>query len=80
VLISSAIFGFGHIYLGLIQVPRTAALGVIFALIVLASGSLWPAIILHAALDLNSGDLGFRALASDPASSTDPAAPAASQA
>jgi membrane protease YdiL (CAAX protease family) len=75
-LISSAIFGFGHIYLGLGHVPRTALVGLIMAVIVLLSGSLWPAIVIHAALDLNSGDLGFRALSTAPAGPSSSAAPA----
>jgi CAAX protease family protein len=75
-LISSAIFGFGHIYLGLRHVPQTALVGLIFALIVLATGSLWPAIVIHAAVDLNSGDLGFRALSGTPAGHDVSAAPA----
>ncbi len=66
-LISSAIFGLGHIYLGLKHVPQTALVGLIFAAIVLATGSLWPAIVIHAVVDLNSGDLGFRALSGSPA-------------
>jgi membrane protease YdiL (CAAX protease family) len=69
VVLSSAIFGFGHIYLGLSQVPRTAVVGLIFALLALASGSLWPAIVIHAAVDWNSGDMGFRALGSTAESS-----------
>ena len=58
-VISSAIFGFGHIYLGLPQVPKTAAVGAVLAAIVLLTGSLWPAMIIHAAIDWTSGDLGF---------------------
>lgn len=75
VAISSATFGFGHIYLGLPQVPRTAVIGAAFALIVLAAGSLWPAMIIHAAVDLNSGNLGFRALAGARAAEPDLGAP-----
>lgn|SRR5487761_27750 len=59
VILSSVLFGFGHIYLGLGHVPRTAVIGLALAIIVLASNSLWPAIIIHAAIDLNSGNLGF---------------------
>jgi len=62
VLLSSAVFGFGHIYLGWKRVPQTALLGLFFALIALATGSLWPAMVLHAAIDWNSGELGFRLL------------------
>jgi hypothetical protein len=46
-------------------VIRTAVLGLVFALIVLAAGSLWPAMIAHALLDLHSGDVGYRALGED---------------
>jgi membrane protease YdiL (CAAX protease family) len=61
-IFSSVVFGFGHIYLGLAHVPRTALVGAIFAFLVLATGSIWPAIIIHAAVDLHSGELGFRIL------------------
>lgn len=60
-VISSVLFGFGHIYLGLAHVPRTALVGMILGVLVLATGSLYPAIIIHAALDLNSEEIGFRA-------------------
>jgi uncharacterized protein len=60
-LISSAIFGFGHIYQGIRQVPKTGTVGAVLGGVVLLAGSLWPAMILHAALDLNSGDLGYHA-------------------
>ncbi len=60
VVLSSIIFGFAHIYLGAAQVPRTALVGLALALIVVASGSLWPAIVIHAAIDLSSGEIGFR--------------------
>ena len=61
VVISSAFFGFAHIYLGWPNVLGTAVGGVFFALVVLASGSLWPAMIIHAAVDLSSGELGYHA-------------------
>lgn len=60
IIISTAIFGFMHVYLGVAQVPRTAIIGLVLALVVVASGSLWPAMIIHAAIDLNSGEIGFR--------------------
>jgi membrane protease YdiL (CAAX protease family) len=62
VVVSSLLFGFAHIYQGIQSVPRTGILGLVLCLIVVAAGSLWPAIIIHAAIDLNSGDLGYRAL------------------
>jgi uncharacterized protein len=60
VIISSLLFGCMHIYLGAAQVPKTAIVGLLLAIIVVASGSLWPAIVIHAAVDLNAGETGFR--------------------
>lgn len=60
VILSSIVFGCAHIYLGVAQVPRTAIVGLVLALIVVASGSLWPAMVIHAAVDLSSGEIGFR--------------------
>jgi membrane protease YdiL (CAAX protease family) len=62
VVISSALFGFAHLYLGVAHVVRTALVGLILALIYLAVGALWPVILIHAAMDLVAGDLGYRAL------------------
>jgi uncharacterized protein len=73
VVISSIVFGLGHIYLGVAQVPRTAIVGFMLAIVVVASGSLLPAILIHAAMDLNSGEIGFRVARS---SLTNGAAPA----
>jgi len=60
VIISSILFGCAHAYLGAAHVPKTAIVGLVLALVVVACGSLWPAIVIHAALDLNGGELGFR--------------------
>jgi uncharacterized protein len=65
VILSSLLFGTGHVYLGFDQAPKTALAGLVFAVIAVTSGSLWPAILLHAAIDWNSGDLGFRVITSD---------------
>ena len=62
VIIASALFGLGHIYLGVAHVPRTAFLGLIFAIVVALAGSLFPAMLLHAAVDWNSGEMGFHLL------------------
>ena len=62
VLVSSAIFGLGHIYLGWAQAPKTALVGLLLAFVALASASLWPAMLLHALFDWNSGELGYRVL------------------
>jgi membrane protease YdiL (CAAX protease family) len=62
VTISAILFGFAHIYFGVRQVWVGAVVGAFFAAVVLAAGSLLPAMIMHAAMDLNSFDLGHRAL------------------
>jgi membrane protease YdiL (CAAX protease family) len=78
VVITSIFFGFGHIYLGGQNVLKSGIGGVVFALVALAAGSLWPAIIIHAALDLSSGDLGFRAWGGITAADSAPILPNAS--
>lgn len=62
VILASLLFGAGHVYLGVAQVPKTALIGLILAIVVSLTGSLWPAMLLHAAVDWNSGELGFRLL------------------
>jgi len=62
VIISAILFGFAHIYFGVRQVCLSAVVGAFFAAVVLAAGSLLPAMIMHAAMDLNSFDLGYRVL------------------
>jgi membrane protease YdiL (CAAX protease family) len=61
-ILSSLVFGFGHIYLGWRHMMRTGLLGLVFVAIVLATQSLWPTIIIHAAIDFTSGDLAFHVL------------------
>jgi membrane protease YdiL (CAAX protease family) len=61
-VLSSIVFGFGHIYLGWLHMMRTGLLGLVFVAIVLATQSLWPTIIIHAAIDFTSGDLAFHVL------------------
>jgi uncharacterized protein len=62
VLLSAIIFGFGHIYLGLAHVPRTAIVGLVMSCVTIGSASVIPAMLLHAAIDWNSGEMGFRFL------------------
>jgi membrane protease YdiL (CAAX protease family) len=61
--VSSLIFGLAHAYLGRAHIARTALVGLALGMVVLAAGSLWPAIAIHAAMDLVAGDLGWRAFA-----------------
>ncbi len=73
VLLASLIFGVGHVYLGAAQVPKTAMIGLILAIVVSLTGSLWPAMLLHAAVDWNSGEMGFKLLSSASTSEPPPA-------
>lgn len=69
-ILSSIVFGLGHVYLGVRQIPNTAIIGLVMAALAILSGSLWPAMLLHAAIDWNSGELGFLVLNSpEPAAS-----------
>ena len=73
VLISSVAFGFAHLYLGVPHVWKTSITGLILALFVVGAGALWPAMIVHATIDLLSGNIGFHIL-SHPAAPLDPPA------
>jgi membrane protease YdiL (CAAX protease family) len=59
--LAAALFGFGHLYLGRMHVVRTAIVGAVFGFLVIGTGSLWLAIVLHAAMDLIGGAVGGRA-------------------
>lgn len=62
VLISSVLFGLGHVYQGWFGVVQTTLVGVVFAYLVLRWGRLWPVILAHGAL--NTVSLAFlRAMA-----------------
>ena len=54
-LISSMAFGVLHAYQGWLGILRTGAMGLLLAASFILSGSLWPAILAHAILDLVSG-------------------------
>ena len=56
-VLSSLIFGLGHAYQGWLGVVKTSCFGAVLMFLVWLSGSLWPAILLHAAIDLGSGRL-----------------------
>jgi len=59
--LAAVFFGVGHLYLGYMHVVRTTIVGVLFGCIVVGTGSLWLAIVLHAAMDLVGGEVGSRA-------------------
>jgi membrane protease YdiL (CAAX protease family) len=76
---SCVLFGFAHVYLGSSHILRTAIVGAVLALVVALSGSLIPAMFIHATMDLLAGVLGFRSFGVDraPAAPAAPAAPTA---
>jgi len=51
VLLSSVLFGAGHFYQGWLGVAQTTLAGIVLARLTLYWGTLWPAIIAHAALN-----------------------------
>ena len=61
-LLSSVAFGLLHGYQGWLGIARTGMMGFFLAASFILSGSLWPAIIAHAVLDLVSGLVLGRAL------------------
>jgi membrane protease YdiL (CAAX protease family) len=63
VALSSLAFGLGHAYQGPKGIIKTSVIGLALAGLYQLSGSLWASMLVHAALDVNSGYLGRRALA-----------------
>jgi membrane protease YdiL (CAAX protease family) len=56
-VLSSAIFGLGHAYQGWKGMGKTAAAGLVLALLAVGSGSLFVPILLHAVGDMTSGHM-----------------------
>jgi len=54
-VLTSVVFGALHAYQGLLGTVRTALMGALLAWGFMASGSLWPAILAHIAIDLVAG-------------------------
>ena len=76
-VISTVLFGAAHLYLDRRSAVKAGIAGAIMTALVFATGSLWPAMLLHAAIDLNSGDLAFRALRGNRDGDANPGVPAA---
>lgn len=53
--LSSVAFGLAHAYQGARGILSTAIVGALLAVLVLLTGSLWPAIVVHALLDIGQG-------------------------
>lgn len=60
ILISSAIFGLGHMYQGPVGILKTGAIGLAMAGLTVLSGSVLPAILVHIVLDITSGLIAHR--------------------
>ena len=54
------LFGLAHAYQGPRGVFLTTMVGLFLAGVVWLTGSLWPAMVVHALIDLNSGDIAIR--------------------
>jgi len=59
-LVQSLLFGLGHAYQGPRGVLLTGAVGLFLSGVVWVTGSLWAAMLVHALMDLNAGDLAIR--------------------
>ena len=60
--VAAAAFGVSHAYQGRTGVVKTGVVGLVMGLVVLASGWLIPAMIIHALVDVASGTVGFTVL------------------
>ncbi|MFO0827198.1 MAG: CPBP family intramembrane glutamic endopeptidase [Phycisphaerales bacterium] len=78
IVASAVAFGLGHSYQGLRGVAQTGALGLAMGLLCALSGSLWLAMIAHAAIDLNAGRVAVLAFGPDALSRSSPASPPSS--
>lgn len=59
-LAQGVLFGLAHAYQGPRGVFLTTMVGLFLAGVVWITGSLWPAMLVHALIDLNAGDLAIR--------------------
>jgi membrane protease YdiL (CAAX protease family) len=67
-LLQALAFGLGHAYQGARGIVLTGFAGLFFTGVRLLTGSVWPAMLIHALMDLHAGDLARRVLpAEDPA-------------
>jgi membrane protease YdiL (CAAX protease family) len=64
-VISATVFGFAHIYQGVSGVAKTGVVGLLLGFIYIATGSLFPAMLLHFVIDLSSGFIAPRGVEAD---------------
>jgi membrane protease YdiL (CAAX protease family) len=62
--LSVVLFGLAHAYQGAKGIVTTGIVGSLLTLVVLIFGSLWPAIVLHALLDIQQGVVAWLVLRS----------------
>jgi len=67
VAVVSIAFGIGHAYQGWAGIVKTATVGALLGVVMLVTGWLIPAMIVHALLDAGSGTILFRVLRDAPA-------------
>ena len=65
IAISTALFGLAHAYQGPLGILRTGIVGLLFAGLAWATGSLWAPIVVHAVADWMQGDLIVKTLAEE---------------
>jgi membrane protease YdiL (CAAX protease family) len=68
--LSLVVFAMCHAYQGPKGMVAVAALGLVFTLVVLGFGSLWPAMVLHALVDAHQGLMTWLVLRMAPAEAT----------
>jgi membrane protease YdiL (CAAX protease family) len=62
IALAAVAFGLAHAYQGSRGILKTGAVGLAMSLIVVATGWLIPAMVVHALIDISSGELGFALL------------------
>lgn len=74
VVLSSVLFGCAHLYQGLKGMFQTTVVGLVLALVYVATGALWAPMLLHALVDMNSGILWYQVRGRDvPVAAAEPA-------
>jgi len=64
-LIQAVLFGVAHMYQGRRGIVLTGFAGVFLTAVTLVTGSIWAAVLIHALMDLNAGDMAVRTLPSE---------------
>ena len=75
-LLQALAFGLGHVYQGARGIVLTGFAGVFFTGVRLVAGSVWPAMLIHALMDLHAGDLARKVFPPEPAAPGHPPAAA----